>query len=190
MRVVIAAAASWLAVASGAHAQDLRVDAFQQICLDARQNYATSAQAAGALGWTPTNESVRPELQRIFAIARTADTPATPMSELQAFGRADQTSVFLVLSELTVSGQLVNGCYLYDFAATAPVPSGIFVERLGVPANEAITEPSIVISQKWVRPAALPNVATLRVGYIPERSELVEAAGFNGVALAVTSMSQ
>ena len=172
-----------------AEAQDIRVETFQHVCVEARTNYVASAAAAEALGWSPVTEAVRPELQRIFEVSRSFDLGEASMTRLQAYSRSGYESVFVVLSEVAMPSQLLNGCYVYDFDATEPIPSDLFTSLLGSPPNEAIHQAGIITSQKWIGPERLPNVATLRVAFIPEGSEAGQIGGFDGIALALTSLS-
>jgi hypothetical protein len=192
MRTVALAVAviTTLTGTTSAETQDPRVDTFQRVCIESRTNYAASATAAEALGWAPASDAVRPELQRIFEIARGFDLGEASMSQLQAYNRAGEEGIFVVLSEITMQGRPLNGCYVYDFDAAQPIPPDVFTSLLGSPPNEAIHEPGIITSQKWVGPAALPNVATLRVAFVYEGGEAAQFGGFDGVALAITSMSQ
>ncbi len=177
-------------MATTAHAQDVRVATFQRVCIDAREGFAVGEATALRAGWIAVSERSRPELVRIFEFARTADTAETPISRLQAYANRQLEGVAVVLSEMTIQGRLINGCYVYDFAATEALAPEVFIQIVGSQPTEAHNRPGLVVMQKWVAPATLEGVATLRAGYVPQGSEAGEQVGIVGLALAITSFSQ
>jgi hypothetical protein len=192
VRIAIATISFLLAftAANVARAQDARVETFQRVCIEARENFEASEVAALRRGWVTVSEDARPELERIFEFARNADSVETPIRRLQAYSNNQFTDTAIVLSEMIIQGRLINGCYVYDFAATEPLAPEIFVQIVGSPPTEAHFQPGLIVMQKWVAPSAFIGVATLRAGFVPAGSEAGEQVGIVGLALALTSVSQ
>lgn len=107
---------------------------------------------------------------------------------MHAYSHPDRTQ-FIVLTGMNVSGMPVNGCYVYDFGATGLPELSPLEVSLGEP-TERISQPGVADTKKWIRPASLPSVATLRMGYFPQGSPAEEQVGYNGLVLALTSMSR
>jgi hypothetical protein len=161
---------------------------FNDICIAGRESFAQTESRALAAGWTLAPDDIHPNVARIMAISRGASVPQASNVVMRAYAHPERPQ-YIVLTGMNVSGSPVNGCYIYDFGATQLPDLGALEASLGVP-TERISEPGIVDSKKWVGPAALPSVATLRVGYFPLGSPAEAQLGFNGLVLALTSMSR
>jgi hypothetical protein len=189
MRAALVAFLAMVGSASGAHAQDAVVQTFVSVCIEGRASFAVSEAAALRSGWVTVEEAHRPELQTLFGFVRSNLPVNTPVSQLQAYG-SDQSNAVIVLTELTVQGHLVNGCYVYDFDATVPLAPEVFVQIMGEQPTESQSIPGEIVMQKWIGPAALEGVATLRVAFIVPGSESGRQTGLVGLALASTSFTR
>lgn len=161
---------------------------FNEICIEGRASFAETESRALTSGWAQAPDDVHPAVERIMTISRGADVPQASDIVMHAYANPGRPQ-FIVLTGMNISGMPVNGCYVYDFGAPALPDLGALEVSLGAP-TERLSEPGVVDSKKWVRPAALPSVATLRAGYFPQGSPAEAQLGFNGLVLALTSMSR
>ena len=189
MRAALVAFLAMVGSASGAHAQDAVVQTFVSVCIEGRASFAASEAVALRSNWVAVGEAHRPELQTLFGFVRSNIPANTPVSQLQAYG-SDQSNAVIVLTELTVQGHLVNGCYVYDFDATAPLAPEAFVQIMGEQPTESQNIPGEIVMQKWIGPAAFEGIATLRVAFIVPGSESGRQTGLVGLALASTSFTR
>ena len=160
---------------------------FNDICIEGQENFALTEARATAGGWTVAADDVHPATARIAAIARGADVGASN-TVLNVYAHPER-SEYIMLTDLTISGDRLNGCYVYDFQAAGIPDLGALQSRLGAAAQPE-SHPGVIESRQWTRPPAFPSVATVRVGYIPRGSPVEAQAGFTGLAIAVTSMSR
>ncbi len=161
---------------------------FNDICIEGRANYAQTESRALAAGWARAADGVHPNVARIMALSRGASIPQASDIVLNAYAHPERPQ-FIVLTGMSVSGNPVNGCYVYDFGAQGLPAAGPLEVSLGAP-TEVVSEPGVIDSKKWVGPAAYPSVATLRMGYFPEGSPAEPQVGYSGLVLALTSMSR
>lgn len=160
---------------------------FNDICVEGRQSFAQTEARAAARGWVVAADGVHPATARIAAIARGSDIGAS--SVVMHVYAHPQHAEYVMLTDIVISGDRLNGCYVYDFqAAGIPDLTGLQA-RLGAPP-ESTVQAGVIDSRHWTPPPALPSVATLRVGYIPQGSPAEPQAGFTGLAIAITSMSR
>ena len=190
MRSALIALVGLCASATAAHAQDARVDTFRSICINARESFATTEAAALSQGWVAVSETSRPELRRMFEFVRGAIPADVPVSALRAYGNERFADGAIVLTELTVQSQPVHGCYVYDFSATERIAPEVFVQIVGAEPTETQNLPGEIFLQKWIGPASLDGVASMRIGFIPRGSEAGAQVGLVGLSLALTSFSQ
>ena len=161
---------------------------FNDICIDGRANYAQTESRALAAGWSLASDDVNPNVARIMSISRGASVPQASEIVINAYAHPERPQ-FIVLTGMNLAGNPVNGCYVYDFAAPGLPELSPFETSLGAP-TEIVSEPGVIDSKKWVRPALFPSVATLRMGYFPPGSPAEPQVGYSGLVLALTSMSR
>lgn len=160
---------------------------FNDICIEGQENFALTAARATAAGWTVAADDVHPATGRIAAIARGADVGASN-TVLNVYAHPER-SEYIMLTDLTISGDRLNGCYVYDFQAAGIPDLSALQSRLGA-AAQPVSQPGVIESRQWTRPPAFPSIATVRAGYIPQGSPVESQTGFTGLAIAVTSLSR
>lgn len=161
---------------------------FSDICIEGRANYTQTEGRALAAGWSLAADDVHPNVARIMAISRGASMPQASNIVMNAYAHPNRPQ-FIVLTGMNVAGNPVNGCYVYDFAAPGLPELSPLEVSLGAP-SEVVSEPGVIDSKKWVRPAPFSSVATLRMGYFPLGSPAEPQVGYSGLVLALTSMSR
>lgn len=160
---------------------------FNEICIAGQENFAATEALATAAGWAIAADDAHPSTARITGIARGADVGATG-TVLHVYAHP-QRAEFIMLSDLTIQGDRLNGCYVYDFQAGGIPDLSALETTLGAPFQRE-SHPGIIESRSLVGPPSFPSVASVRVGYLPRGSAAEEQAGFTGLALSMTSMSR
>jgi hypothetical protein len=191
MRCVLAGTA-WLLLGAAALADttgDVRLDAFRDVCVPQRHDLA-AMQALAATIWSSVGDDADETLARVMEAARKGMTPA-PGEKMIGIAvpyrrEIDGRPLFLVLTNIRLEQAEINGCFLYDFAATVPLDAALVSGWLKESPTETVNEPGVMEGNTWTA-AEYPGVVDLRSGFIPPGSPAQAIAGFSGVALALSA---
>jgi hypothetical protein len=138
--------------------------------------------------------------------ARFTPDPASPLGELIAIGRAEAQKVFeeqkggsmsdtvalrhsiageelfLVLSEMTVGGQTVRGCRIYDIGETREITIAQAEKWIGRAPTRQASEPGIASMTTW-EPGFAAGHDSFELFYVPAGSPAIGALKVSGVFL-------
>ena len=168
---------------------DPRVDAFRAACIPDRQNYEGLKARALAEGWAPVRAGVNAELDAMLGRSEAVEFEPGMDAALASYAaRVAGGDAYLILTSVTSEPIDLIGCYLYDFAATEPIPPEVVSEWLGAPPSETVDEPSVIVGQTWETPALLPGAWDVYLAYLPEGGGASDFAGFSGVLIKITSV--
>lgn len=175
------------------------VAAFGEVCIPERLSYKGTLALAEELGWQHVVPGENADYDRF--IAHTADMLAEETAEDPDFSQGSDGAWFTrEIGErphlLAVSYQLSQyldtlGCYLYDFAATAPIDPEPVTKLLGWPIAYATSggdplyavDPDLFVSTVWGPPPSLPRTGDTYLTFIPQGSEVAAQTGFTGLML-------
>ena len=177
-------------------ASDLRLAAFEEACLDGYRNPDIRAAVIAAAGWSPVADDADPALARLMAISRQAMVQAEEedgfTGTIAAYAlRLAGGEAYLVTTELDMPADAewkidLLGCYLYDFAAAAPLPPSLITSRFDERPAEVVDQPDVIVAQTW-NIEQIEGVWELRSTYIPPGSPAAAVTGFTGLAIGLTS---
>jgi hypothetical protein len=180
-------------------APDPRLAAFEAACLDGYRNPEIRAAVIAAAGWSPVADNVDPALGRLMAISREAMVQSEEedgfAGSISAYGRRlAGGEAYLVTTELDMAadaGRKIDllGCYLYDFAADAPLPVSLITFRFDERPAEVVDQPGVIVAQVW-NIERIEGVWELRSTFIPPGSPAAGVTGFTGLAISLTSTSE
>ncbi|MBI1187772.1 MAG: hypothetical protein GC206_10685 [Alphaproteobacteria bacterium] len=188
LAAVLCAGAAAAQEAEEAPAPEPRFTAFQDVCIDARQSFATLEAAAQAQGWTSVAESARPELPRVMTQARSYAAQGMTIQAIRLFSRplVDEERAYLVLSHYDNSGQTVIGCSFFAFDAPHTVPGALVREWVGTAADDWREQPNRFVTQLWTNPPSMPGVAVFRHMYL-QRQENAAPDSVAGMILSIVA---
>ncbi len=165
------------------------VETFREACVPERLSYEGTVGHAKALGWVAVEPSSYPEFAKVM------EHSAKGLEEAKADGlelsfqhvalarKVESRDLHLIVS-FTGSEFLDQiSCYLYDFAATAPVDAAAVGQMLGIAAPAQSMETAEITSHVWGPPPSMPRTLDTYLTYIPAGSPHVEQTGFDGVVL-------
>lgn len=193
LRIALAFAPAAPALAQTVYPAGEVMDAFKAACSQLDGIEAANAQVA-ASGWTPV-----------------ADAATTPVGELLAFGRAEgekrigaaggkllQGGVFarevageqlyIIVSGVSVGGNALIGCRLYDPGETRRIERAAAVRWLGREPDDAVESAEFV--KYAFTPGLVADQRDFEVYFLPAGSPLVATLKISGVGLAATKASK
>lgn len=175
------------------------VAAFGEVCIPERLSYKGTLVLAEELGWEPvvTGENADYDLFIAHAEALLAEEIAEDPDFSQGSDGAWVTreiegrSHLLAVSYLLTEYLDALGCYLYDFAATAPIDPEPVTQLLGQPIAYTTdggdpfyaVDPAVLVTTVWGPPPSLPRALDTYLTFIPQGSEVAAQTGFTGLML-------
>lgn len=175
------------------------VAAFGEVCIPERLSYKGTLALAEELGWSPVITGENADYDRF--IAHTADMLAKETAEDPDFSQGSDGAWFtreiegrshlLAVSYLLTEYLDALGCYLYDFAATAPIDPEPVTRLLGQPIAHTTdggdpfyaVDPDLFVSTVWGPSPSLPRTGDTYMTFIPQGSEVAAQTGFTGLVL-------
>ena len=191
---VAASFAAMLALAATAAEADARVDAFQSVCIEDRQDYDALTVTVIKAGW---DEAVPGDHQELDALLQAAaDSLAEEEAEdyltgykLAAFKKPlDQRMVYLLLTRIDSEYIDLVSCSLYDLDGDQPINPFLISEWLGQVPGERINQPGVISAQTWGSPEKLPGTWDVYSAFLPEGGAASALTGFSGTLLKITSV--
>lgn len=175
------------------------VAAFGEVCIPERLSYKGTLALAEDLGWEPvaTGENADYDL----FIAHAEALLAEEIAEVPDFSQGSDGAWFtreiggrshlLAVSYLLTEYLDALGCYLYDFAATAPIDPEPVTRLLGQPIAHTTdggdpfyaVDPELLVTTVWGPPPRLPRTLDTYLTFIPQGSEVAAQTGFTGLML-------
>jgi len=181
--------------ASAAAYDDAFASAFAETCLPGRLGYESTQQAALAAGWVEIDRTDSAVLDAILARSETelADPELPGEMDYRAYARdilgtrhhlvVNRTSIIVSDPE---DPWVTVGCYLYNFAATAPLdPAPISAILQG--ELSATREQDGVVSRIWGPTCPFPRSGDTYLNYVADSSPMAAELGFAGIALTFTT---
>lgn len=178
---------------------DARFDAFLEACFDGLRNPDIRAAAIDAAEWLPVPDDADPSLAAVLAISRQAMQTAEEEDDLTgviaAYGRTiGETPLYLVTTEIDMPEDAdfridFMGCYLYDFAAAAPLPAELVSAHFNEDPAQTVDEPELIVSQTW-NIEEIAGVWELSNTFLPEGSPAAAVTGFSGLLLKVSTTKE
>jgi hypothetical protein len=175
------------------------VAAFGEVCIPERLSYKGTLALAEDLGWEPvaTGENADYDLFIAHADALLAEEIADDPDFSQGsdgawFTRAiEGRSHLLAVSYLLTEYLDTIGCYLYDFAASAPIDPEPVTKLLGQTIAHATdggdpfyaVDPELIVTTVWGPTPSLPRTLDTYLTFIPQGSEVAAQTGFTGLVL-------
>jgi hypothetical protein len=175
------------------------VAAFGEVCIPERLSYKGTLSLAEDLGWRHVVPGENADYDRFIAYsdALLAGEVAEDPDLIEETGNAWFTREIGGRPHLlAVSYQLSQyldalGCYLYDFAATAPIDPEPVTRLLGQPIAHTTdggdpfyaVDPAVLVTTVWGPPPRLPRTLDTYLGFIPQGSEVAAQTGFSGLML-------
>ena len=175
------------------------VAAFGEVCIPERLSYKGTVAMAEKLGWQHVVPGENADYDRFIAHsdALLAGEVAEDPDLIEATGNAWFTREIGERPHLlAVSYQLSQyldtlGCYLYDFAATAPIDPEPVTRLLGRPIAHTTdggdpfyaVDPAVLVTTVWGPPPSLPRALDTYLTFIPQGSEVAAQTGFTGLML-------
>ena len=164
------------------------VETFREACVPERLSYEGTVGHARALGWVAVEPSSHPEFAKVMEHSAKgleeakADGLELSFRQVSLVRKVESRDLHLIVS-FTESEFLDQiGCYLYDFAATEPVPAADVSAMLGAEIAQSM-ETAQITSHVWGPPPSMPRTLDTYLTYIPAGSSHVEQTGFDGVVL-------
>lgn len=188
----ILATAAGLAAASPVHATApdgaAFVATFAETCVPQRLSYPGTVAHAKSIGWTETGMSADPELE---AVLSAADRETLEMGqEGWTFKRTALSreiggrGLFLVVTRVHAPDIItLIGCYLYDFAATAPIDPQAASDFAGMPIAREIKDNGLVQFTWGPNLELRPRTLDTNLSFIADNSPHKQTTGFSGLVL-------
>lgn len=181
--------------ASAAAAPDPRFAAFLAACLDGHRNPAVRSAAIAAAGFELVADDAHPMLGNLMRVSRKEIAAAKEedgfTGTAAAFRKsADGSDFYLVTTALDMPETSewkisLLGCYLYDFAAEAPLEPAIVTAHFDEEPVEAVDEDGLA-GQTW-NVEKIEGVWDVRNTFIAKGSPAAAKTGFSGLLLKITS---
>lgn len=175
------------------------VAAFGEVCIPERLSYKGTLSLAEDLGWRHVVPGENADYDRFIAYsdALLAGEVAEDPDLIEETGNAWFTREIGGRPHLlAVSYQLSQyldalGCYLYDFAATAPIDPEPVTRLLGQPIAHTTdggdpfyaVDPAVLVTTVWGPSPRLPRSLDTYLTFIPQGSEVAAQTGFSGLML-------
>jgi len=175
------------------------VAAFGEVCIPERLSYKGTLSLAEDLGWRHVVPGENADYDRFIAYsdALLAGEVAEDPDLIEETGNAWFTREIGGRPHLlAVSYQLSQyldalGCYLYDFAATAPIDPEPVTRLLGQPIAHTTdggdpfyaVDPAVLVTTVWGPSPRLPRSLDTYLTFIPQGSEVAAQTGFTGLVL-------
>ena len=183
------------AVPARATTPDLRFEAFLAACLDGHRDPAVRSAAIAAAGFEPVADDAHPMLANLMTVSRKEMAAAKEEDGFTGTAAtfrksADGSDFYLVTTELNMpetSDWKIDllGCYLYDFAAEAPLEPAAVTAHFDEAPAEAVGEDGLT-GQTW-NVEAIEGVWDVRNTFIAKGSPAAAKTGFSGLLLKITS---
>ena len=175
------------------------VAAFGEVCIPERLSYKGTLALAEKLGWQHVVRGEHADYDRF--IAHTADLLALEFAEDPDFSQGSDGAWFtrelggrphlLAVSYLLTEYLDTVGCYLYDFAATAPIDPEPVTSLLGKEIAYTTdgddpfyaVDPALLVTTVWGPSPHLPRTGDTYLTFIPQGSEVAAQTGFTGLML-------
>ena len=175
------------------------VAAFGEVCIPERLSYKGTLALAEEPGWSPVITGENADYDRF--IAHTADMLAEETAEDPDFSQGSDGAWFtreiggrshlLAVSYLLSEYLDTVGCYLYDFAATAPIDPEPVTSLLGKEIAYTTdgddpfyaVDPALLVTTVWGPSPHLPRTGDTYLTFIPQGSEVAAQTGFTGLVL-------
>ncbi len=166
---------------------DVRFEAFRDVCVDDRHDYAALQIRVLAEGWRPAGARDHPELEALLGRSAALELAGDAGASLESYGKpVGTTNAYLVLTHL-VSEQIdLVGCFLYDFAAAEPIDPDIISAWIGAAPSDTVDQPDVIIGHSWNAPESLPGTWDVYLAFLPEGSAAAAEAGVSGIGLRIT----
>src|SRR5690606_10169278 len=175
------------------------VAAFGEVCIPQRLRYKGTLALAEELGWQHVVPGENADYDRFIAhsdillAGEVAKDPDFSQGSdgawftLEIEGRSHLLAVSYLLTEYLDA----LGCYLYDFAATAPIDPEPVTRLLGQPIAHTTdggdpfyaVDPELLVTTVWGPPPRLPRTLDTYLTFIPQGSEVAAQTGFTGLML-------
>ncbi|MDK8874223.1 hypothetical protein [Paracoccus sp. SSJ] len=175
------------------------VAAFGEVCIPERLSYKGTLALAEDLGWRHVVPGENADYDRFIAYsdALLAGEVAEDPDLIEETGNAWFTREIGGRPHLlAVSYQLSQyldalGCYLYDFAATAPIDPEPVTRLLSQPIAHTTdggdpfyaVDPAVLVTTVWGPSPRLPRTLDTYLTFIPQGSEVAAQTGFTGLML-------
>ena len=175
------------------------VAAFGEVCIPERLSYKGTVALAEELGWQPVVPGENADYDSF--IAHTADLLAKEVAEDPDFSQGSDGAWFtrkiegrshlLAVSYLLTEYLDTLGCYLYDFAASAPIEPEPVTRLLGQPIAYTTdggdpfyaVDPALLVTTVWGPSPALRRTLDTHLTFIPQSSPVAAQTGFSGLVL-------
>lgn len=175
------------------------VAAFGEVCIPERLSYKGTVALAEKLGWQHVVPGENAGYDRFIAHsdALLAEEVAEDPDLIEGTGNAwftrevGERPHLLAVSYLLTEYLDALGCYLYDFAATAPIDPEPVTRLLGQPIAHTTdggdpfyaVDPELLVTTVWGPPPSLPRTLDTYLTFIPQASEVAAQTGFTGLML-------
>ena len=173
-------------------------EAFGEVRIPERLSYKGTLALAEKQGWRRVVTGDNPDNDRL--IAHAADLLAKEVAEAPDFSQGSDGAWFtrkiegrylLAVSYLLTEYLDTLGCYLYDFAASAPIEPEPVTRLLGQPIAYTTdggdpfyaVDPTLLVTTVWGPPPDLQRTLDTYLTFIPEGSEVAAQTGFSGLML-------
>lgn len=175
------------------------VAAFGEVCIPQRLRYKGTLALAEELGWQHVVPGENADYDRFIAhsdILLAGEVAKDPDFSQGSDGawftrEIEGRSHLLAVSYLLTEYLDALGCYLYDFAATAPIDPEPVTRLLGQPIAHTTdggdpfyaVDPELLVTTVWGPPPRLPRTLDTYLTFIPQGSEVAAQTGFTGLML-------
>lgn len=172
---------------------------FGEVCIPERFSHDGTVALAHELGWQAVVAGENAEYDRFIAHAeaRLAEEVAEDPDLIQGSESAWLTRDIggrphlLAVSLLLTSVMDTLGCYIYDFAANAPIDPEPVTNLLGQEVAYTTdgddpffaVDPQLLVTTVWGPPPGLPRTGDTYLTFIPESSAVAGETGFAGLML-------
>ena len=174
---------------------DFRFETFRAVCLDGFRDTEARARAVAGAGFEAVADDAHPMLATFMKVSRDAIEEAKAEDGFTGTAAAFRKTVegrdlYVVTTTLDMPPEAewkidFLGCYLYDFAAEAPLDPAQFTTHFDEAPAETYDEAGLV-GQKW-NVEKLDGVWDVSTAYFTKDGPAATAAGFSGLVIKITS---